>query len=135
LAVKRPHNYRKPLHFSHEALKQAKGAIHRFEECIQQLNNLKGENPYSELNQLLYDIKTGFTKAMDDDLDIASAMAALFKTVRKINRLITNNALDRNGARRIRNLFQRINDVVSIFDFEEHPLDVTAQKLVRSERS
>ncbi|MBW2265515.1 MAG: cysteine--tRNA ligase [Deltaproteobacteria bacterium] len=124
------HNYRKPLHFSHEALKQAKGAIHRFEECIQQLNNLKGENPYSELNQLLYDIKTGFTKAMDDDLDIASAMAALFKTVRKINRLITNNALDRNGARRIRNLFQRINDVVSIFDFEEHPLDVTAQKLV-----
>jgi len=67
---------------------------------------------------------------MDDDLDIASAMAALFKTVRKINRLITNNALDRNGARRIRNLFQRINDVVSIFDFEEHPLDVTAQKLV-----
>ncbi|NVM21175.1 MAG: cysteine--tRNA ligase [Desulfobacterales bacterium] len=125
------HHYRKPLNFSFEALDHAAGAISRLDECIRLLNSVEDGRPHAELDQLLYDIKTGFADAMDDDLNIASAMSAIFEIVRKINRLITNKELDQAGAGRIRNAFKRVNEVLNIFDFKQPALDTHVQDLIR----
>ena len=125
------HHYRRPLNFSFEALDQAGGAIQRLDECIYLLNSVEDGRPYSELDQLLYDLKTSFTDAMDDDLDISPAMAAIFQIVRKINRLATNNDLDQTGARRIKDALGRINEVLNVFDFEEATLDSHVQDLMQ----
>jgi cysteinyl-tRNA synthetase len=125
------HYYRKPLNFSIEALDQAGGAIRRLNECISLLNSLENGCPYGELDQLLYDIKTGFTDAMDDDLDSPSALATVFKIVRKINGLVMNKEMDQGGARRIKNAFKRIDEVLNIFDFEEQAFDRRVQELIR----
>jgi cysteinyl-tRNA synthetase len=125
------HNYRKPLNFSMEALHQAGGAIRRLDECIYLLNHVEHGDPYGELDQLLYDIKTGFTDAMDDDLDSPSALAAIFKIVRKINRLVTNKEMDQAGARRITSAFKRIDEVLNIFELEEPAFDTRVQELTR----
>jgi cysteinyl-tRNA synthetase len=87
--------------------------------------------PYGELDQLLYDIKTGFTDAMDDDLDSPSALAAVFKIVRKINRLVTKKEMDQTGARRITSAFKRIDEVFNIFELEEPAFDTRVQELSR----
>ncbi|MBW1678182.1 MAG: cysteine--tRNA ligase [Deltaproteobacteria bacterium] len=94
-------HYRKPLNLSFEALDQAGRAIRRLDECVRLLNSVEDGRPYPDLDQLLYDIKTGFTDAMDDDLNVSSAMATIFHIVRKINRLIMNKELDQAGTRRI----------------------------------
>ncbi len=125
------HNYRKPLNFSMEALRQAGGAIRRLDECIYLLNHVELGHPYGELDQLLYDIKTGFTDAMDDDLDSPSALAAVFKIVRKINRLVMNKEMDQTGARRITSAFKRIDEVLNIFEFEEPAFNTRVQELIR----
>jgi cysteinyl-tRNA synthetase len=125
------HNYRKPLHFSFEALEQAKGALQRLDQCMQALSNCQGGTPYGELDQLLYDVKTGFSNAMDDDLDIAAALAALFKSVRTINQLLAEERLDASGAQRIRNRFKQVDGVLRIIHFEEKPVDVTVQALMK----
>ena len=124
------HNYRKPLHFSFKALGQAKGAIQRLDQCMEALDHCTGNLPYPELDQLLYDVKTDFSDAMDQDLDIASAMAALFKSVRTINRLITDKRLDRASATRIRNRFKKINDVLNVMDFDKPQPDTEIQALI-----
>jgi len=124
------HNYRKPLHFSFKALGQAKGAIQRLDQCMEALDHCTGNLPYPELDQLLYDVKTDFSDAMDQDLDIASAMAALFKSVRTINRLITDKRLDRASATRIRNRFKKINDVLNVIDFDKPQPDTEIQALI-----
>ena len=124
------HNYRKPLHFSFKALEQAKGAIQRLDQCMEALDHCTGNLPYPELDQLLYDVKTDFADAMDQDLDIASALAALFKSVRTINRLITDKRLDRTSATRIRNRFKKINDVLNVMDFQKPQPDMEVQALI-----
>jgi cysteinyl-tRNA synthetase len=124
------HNYRKPLHFSFKALEQAKGAIQRLDQCMETLDHCTGNLPYPELDQLLYDVKTDFSDAMDQDLDIASALAALFKSVRTINRLITDKRLDRTSATRISSRFKKINDVLNVMDFDKPQLDAEVQALI-----
>jgi cysteinyl-tRNA synthetase len=125
------HNYRKPLNFSFEALEQAEWALKRLDECVRLLNLVGDGRPYGELKQLLYDLKTGFTEAMDDDLDIARALATVFKNVRKINRLVSNGQLDGAGAKQIKETLIRINDVVNIFRFEEPTPAPQVKDLVR----
>jgi cysteinyl-tRNA synthetase len=125
------HHYRKPLNFSIEALRQAGGAIRRLDECLRRLNQVGPGHPYGELDQLLYDIKTGFTDAVDDDLDSPSALATIFKIIRRINRLVTNKEIDQAGARRITSAFKRINEVLNIFAFQEPAFDTHVRELMR----
>jgi cysteinyl-tRNA synthetase len=101
---------------------------------MEALKHCKGKTPYPELDQLLYDIKTDFSEAMDEDLDIAAALAALFRRVRTINRLIAEHRLDPAGAKRIRGWFKQINGVLNVMDFEERPLDAEVQALIDERR-
>jgi cysteinyl-tRNA synthetase len=125
------HNYRKPLQFSLEALTQSKASLQRLDECVQLLNELKGGRPFGDLDQLLYDARTGFTDAMDDDLDISSAMAAVFRAVRRINRLLSEGRLDVAGAKRSIDVFRGIDGVLGIFQFEQSASDPLAKELMR----
>ncbi|MDY6839057.1 MAG: cysteine--tRNA ligase [Thermodesulfobacteriota bacterium] len=124
------HNYRKPLDFSFEALDQARSAIRRLDECLYRLNRVEDGRPYSDLDQLLYDMRTGFTDALDDDLDIPPAIAIIFQVVRKLNALVSSKEIDLQGARRIKAALQRIDEVLGVFQFEESSLDAHVQGLM-----
>ncbi len=126
-------HYRKPLKFSYEVLQQASRAIRRLDECVRLLSTADNGRRYPDLDQLLYDIKTGFVNAMDDDLNVVSALAMLFRTVRKVNRLIGEKGLDTAAARRIIDAFKKVNSVLNIFEFEQPPEDPEVKKLL-SER-
>jgi len=123
-------HYRKPLNLSYEGLDQVGRAIRRLDECVCLLNSVEDGRPYPDLDQVLYDIKTGFADAMDDDLNVSSAMATIFRIVRKINRLIMNKELDQAGARRIIDAFKGVDAVLKIFDFEQQPQDAQVKKLM-----
>jgi len=123
-------HYRKPLNLSYGALDQSGRALHRLDECVRLLNSVKDGRPYPDLDQLIYDIKTSFADAMDDDLNVSSAMATIFHIVRKINRLITQKKLDPAGTRRIINAFKRVDAVLNIFEFEQKSQDAHVKKLI-----
>lgn len=126
------HNHHKPLHFSYKALDQAAGALKRLDECVRRLADVPQRAPNTaDVDQLLYDLKTGFTDALDDDLDIARAMAAIFRQVRKINRLLTDARISKTAAKRITQALRRINDVVNLFSFEQPSLDARIEQLVQ----
>jgi cysteinyl-tRNA synthetase len=109
-------HYRKPLTFSDSRFENGRLSLKRLDACIHALTNLKSGNPYPDLDQLLYDIRHGFIDAMDDDLNISAALAACFKRVKDINRLIENDAIDPPGAVKILEALRAIDEVLQVFN-------------------
>jgi cysteinyl-tRNA synthetase len=124
-------HYRKPLDSSKKELENKKRSLKRLDACIDALLNIKTGVPYPDLDQLMYDLKNGFTTAMDDDLNISAAMASLFKIVRKLNLLINRNRIDPDGASRVVDTFRDINKVLGVFDFIEKLPDENIQQLIK----
>jgi cysteinyl-tRNA synthetase len=124
-------HYRKPVQYSTDRLNEAKRALQRLDTCIQTLFELHSGDAYPEVDQLLYDIRNGFIDAMDDDLNISEALASIFRNVKMINKLITENRLDSNDARQCLMAFEKIDSVLKIFDFKHAQYDLDIQALLR----
>jgi cysteinyl-tRNA synthetase len=112
-------HYRKPLSFSQKRLEVAQKALQRIDACLYALQHIEGGQPYAELNQLIYDIKQGFTTGMDDDLNVAAAMASIFKNTKRINKLIMQKELDAQGASKIIDAFKEVDTVLNLFKSEQ----------------
>jgi len=124
-------HYRKPIPFSKERLDDAQRAVNRLDQCMSNLRNVKQGRGYPELEQLLYDLKNGFTGALDDDLNISAAQATIFTMVKKINTLILNKELDSEDASKIVDGFRGIDTVLKIFNFFDHYANPEIQRLLK----
>ncbi len=124
-------HYRKPIPFSKERLLDAKRALERLDRCMSNLRCVKEGQAYTELEQLLYDLKSGFTSAMDDDLNISAALAVIFTIVKKVNTLILEKQLDSNDAAKIVDAFRSIDTVLKIFNFFDAYADPKVQRLLK----
>jgi cysteinyl-tRNA synthetase len=125
-------HYRKPVVFSKERIEDAKRSLKRIDACIYALAHAKSDaSPYPELDQLLYDLKHGFIRAMDDDLNISAAMASTFKIVKKVNILTLENNIDPDGALKIVDAFRNIDLVLKIFDFQDESHDPEIERLIQ----
>jgi cysteinyl-tRNA synthetase len=113
-------HYRKPLAFSQKQLDAAQKALQRLDACIYSLQNISDGKSYPEINQLIYDIKQGFTNAMDDDLNISAALSSLFKNIKRINKLVMLKNIDPQNACQIVNVFKELDSVLNFFNFDQH---------------
>lgn len=124
-------HYRKPLKFSISRLEDAKRSLNRIDDCINTLLNIQGGNSFSDLKQLLYDIRQGFISAMDDDLNISAALASIFKIIKKLNILANEKRINKRDARKILDAFSQIDSVLKIFDFGDHHFDHDIENLLK----
>ncbi len=124
-------HYRKPVTFSIARLDSVKHSLKRLDSCIHSLLNITEGAPYPELDQILYDIKHGFTSAMDDDLNISAALASIFKIVKQINILILKKMIDPIGASSVVDAFRNIDSALKIFDFGAELSDSEIQSLIK----
>ncbi len=121
-------HYRKPLTFSENQLNEAGRGLQRMDQAIAGLirlsfTGLKDDgNPFEELDQILYDIRQGFNSAMDDDLNISGALASVYKIIRQINSLASENRINAPDAARIVDAFRQIDGVLQIFSFEDRQM-------------
>ena len=123
-------HYRKPISFSKDRLDDAKRALERLDRCVYNLRCVKQGRPYPELEQLLYDLKNGFTSAMDDDLNISAALATIFTIVKKVNRLILEKQLHPEGALKMVEGFHSVDTVLNLFNFFDDYADPKIQRLL-----
>jgi cysteinyl-tRNA synthetase len=124
-------HYRKPIPFSKERLDNAKRALERLDQCLLKLRSVKQGQPYAEREQLLYDLKTGFSSAMDDDLNISAALATIYTVVKKVNALILKKRLHAQDASKILEGFRSIDAVLNILNFFDDYFDPGIQRLLR----
>ena len=123
-------HYHKPIPFSKERLDNAQRAIDRLDRCMSNLRHVKQGQPYTELEQLLYDLKNGFSSAMDDDLNISAALATVFTIIKKINTLILQKQIHSKDVSKIIDGFRGIDAVLNIFDFFDQYSDPEIQHML-----
>jgi cysteinyl-tRNA synthetase len=111
-------HYRKPVVFSEDRLQYARRTLNRLDACVVSLQQIKGGRPYAELDQLLYDLKSGLVEAMDDDLNISAAMAALFKVVKQLNQLIARRHLAETQVPKVLQGLKQVDAILRLFDFD-----------------
>lgn len=125
-------NYRKPIIYSQEQLGCARRSLNRINGCIFALMQYaETEYSYKELDQLLYDLKNGFSAAMDDDLNISAAIASIFQLVKRVNTLMMKKQLAHSEALKILEVFKNINNVLQVFDFKDKFTQPEIQTLIK----
>jgi cysteinyl-tRNA synthetase len=87
-------HYRETFNFTLENLIGARTALNRLDDCVTKLRELAGPVTASPDPTLLESIRT----ALDDDLNVSAAWAALFDWVRELNRNIAGQTLSADSA-------------------------------------
>ena len=81
--------YRSPINYSFDAIEQCKASLTRLYNCREgidfELANAQHGEVDKELEKSLAERRNQFIEAMDDDLNTAAALAAIFDAVRDIN--------------------------------------------------
>jgi cysteinyl-tRNA synthetase len=124
-------HYRKPVLLSDERLGDARRTLRRLDGCMTALQQLEGGLPYPELDQLLYDLKSGFGSAMEDDLNISVALAAIFRAIKQLNRLMTAGRIAADQVPKVMDGFRQLDTVLQIFDFKASGEDPVVADLQR----
>jgi len=112
-------HYRKPLNYSDSALPTAKNTVKKINIFISRLSAIGIDgDALAEVDQLIYDLKNKFGTALDDDLNIAGVLSAIFDFIGKINPPLAQGMIMKNDARKILAALANINEVLGIMDFE-----------------
>ncbi len=82
-------HYRSPINFSDELMEAAKSSLERIYNCLDNLKFLAKNAPEGEIDEeiksAMESYKAKFIEAMEDDLNTADAISAVFEAVRYIN--------------------------------------------------
>jgi cysteinyl-tRNA synthetase len=125
-------HYHKPVRYSPEQLAEARRSLSRINTTIVALQQVTaGSAAVAETDQLIYDLRTGFTSAMDEDLNIATALACLFRCLRQVNRHLQQARIDASGAARILEALRAVDAVLGVMDFNATTADAAVQDLLQ----
>ena len=124
-------HYRKPINFSFRSLDGARKNLRRLDGFVGKLLCLPPGLPHAEVAAYLSDMEDRFFKALDDDLNVSKAFAALFDFIKKTNPILSQGLLDREQKDYILEALRRINSVLGIMRLEECPLAPEIDKLIR----
>ncbi|MGZ6268015.1 MAG: cysteine--tRNA ligase [Candidatus Limnocylindrales bacterium] len=124
-------HYRAPLSFGEDSLQAASSAVERLDALFASLATYRSDGAGdATLEALLDGTKTAFEAALDDDLNISPALAALFDLVRELNRRIDSRTLSTDDAVRATAFIRDLDRVLGIAPQAEASLEPELQQLL-----
>ncbi len=124
-------HYRKPINFSMRRLKNVRTALRRLDEFTCKLNCLPPGRPHPEVTAFVSAMEEQFFQAMDDDLNVSKAMAAIYKFIKKVNPVLQVNHLDRDQKNYILESLRKMDKVLQIFRLQGCPLGPEVDALIK----
>jgi cysteinyl-tRNA synthetase len=113
-------HYRAQLAYSDESVAAAAAAIDRLDALLAALEAYRQDGPDDPgLEELLSGARAAFEGALDDDLNVSAALAALFDAVRDLNRRIDARSLSTTDAARAVDLLRDLDRILAIGPEEE----------------
>lgn len=130
-------HYRSPINYNLEIIEQCRAALDRLYTCRESLDfaikNAKTDIPNDE--ELLKKInahKEQFIIAMDDDLNTADGIAAVFELVKDINTDILDKEVSKSVCEAAAGLFDELCDVLGIlYNRKSNDLDAEIEALIQ----
>ena len=126
-------HYRQQLNFTFEGLEAAKNTIERLINFVYRLVDADGMGCGEKIGALMNDVQRRFEEAMDDDLNISVALAALFDFVREVNKLLDDNVLSKEEAEEVYELMMGLDKVLGVIGEikRKERLPEEAEELIR----
>jgi cysteinyl-tRNA synthetase len=118
-------HYRQQMDFRENNLENDKATLQKFKELFIKLDNTKeGANTDPEVKKLIETVKEEFEAAMDDDLNITAALAAIFTFIREINKLV--ETISKKDAEEVKSTLLKFDSVLGVMDYkkEEIPAEI-----------
>lgn len=110
-------HYRKQLNFTFEGVKQSQSALDRVNDFLLRVHEVPDESPENtDLSSRIAKAGQDFEKALDDDLNTSSALAALFELIKDVNVLLEQQHLGSANRDQIVRLFTNANRVLAVFE-------------------
>jgi cysteinyl-tRNA synthetase len=124
-------HYRAPLSFGEDSLAAASSAIDRLDALMLALTTYRSDCPDDgSLPALLERARSAFETALDDDLNISPALAAVFDLIRELNRRIDARVLSTADAERAVAFIRELDRVLAIAPAAEDVLQPELQKVL-----
>ena len=123
--------YRGPINYSVDIIEQGKNALERLYTCRNNIDfALQNAADGGEIPAFVEERKQEFITAMDDDLNTADALAAVFTLVRDINTAIANGA-GKDTLNACAEIFDELTDVLGlVYNRKTEALDSEIEDLI-----
>lgn len=116
-------HYKTQLNFTFEGLKGAKSSLDRLQNFIQRLISVDSTSG-KDLSEFTQKVRDEFTEALIEDLNISSALATLFDSIREVNLLLDEEKVSEKGAKTLIELFKECDRVLGVLSFESAMTDI-----------
>lgn len=129
-------HYRSPINYNLEIIEQCKSALERLYNCRESLdfavkNASTDIADDEEIIKLIDSRKEQFITAMDDDLNTADGIAAIFDLVSDINTKIINKDVSKNVCTAAADMFDELTGVLGlVYNRKSNSLDENIEKLI-----
>lgn len=129
-------HYRNPINFSDELMEQSRNALARMETAKETLEHLVNESQGSitaeekEKIAALTGFRLKFIEAMDDDLNTADAISAIFELIKQTN-IYIKEGVSKGFAQEALDLLKELTGVLGLLpDNDQEGLDKEIEELV-----
>lgn len=134
-------HYRSPINYSIDIIEQCQSALDRLYTCRESLDfaikNAKSDiDDDEEILKLIASAKDEFIKAMDDDLNTADGIAAVFNLVSTINTEIINKEVSLNVCKKAAEIFDELTGVLGLlYNRKSNDIDDDIEKLIEQRQT
>jgi cysteinyl-tRNA synthetase len=111
-------HYKTPLNFTFQGLEGAQASLERIDSFVDRLEQLEDKQS-EDIDPILQIAEKQFQEALADDLQISSALAALFDLIRKVHGLIDKGKIGKRQAQKIVHLLQKFDAILGVIFFKE----------------
>ncbi|AVM42633.1 cysteine--tRNA ligase [Fastidiosipila sanguinis] len=133
-------HYRSPINYSIDMIQSSKSAYERIKNCYKNLKytldnfkvteeNSESLEEFNHLQKLYQETKEHFERAMDDDLNTADALGAIFELVKEIN-IVLENPKSSEGLALIFSCLEELTNVIGLSFDEENDIPEEILELV-----
>ena len=129
-------HYRSPINYNLEIIEQCKSALERLYNCRESLDfaikNAKTDiADNEEILALIDSRKEQFINSMDDDLNTADGIAAVFDLVSDINTKIINKEVSKNICQKAADMFDELTGVLGlVYNRKSNDINDDIEKLI-----
>jgi cysteinyl-tRNA synthetase len=133
--------HRTKLNFTEQSLEDAKSAIGRIESFFLRLDDVAASAPRDaahaddSADALIGKFLADFQEAMDDDLNTAGALGALFTFIRDANVAIDAGRITAGDAEGLREALRKVDPVLDIYPKRDRSLDEEIEKLIEARQA
>jgi cysteinyl-tRNA synthetase len=107
-------HYRKQLNFTWASLTQAEEALRRLTDFLARVETVKRDGSHPEVAERVEAGRKAFAEAMQNDLNTAGALGAMFELVRAINSGIDAGTIGTGDVPAIRSAFEEFDRVLGV---------------------